>query len=119
MQAIGDLIANFLAYSGKTDSVTPIADQPHRLKIRTTETKPYRDPNTNTKSNPNSNPTYPTNPTKPWLLTVCGVADPEWDNTVIFTTHYYDTCSVSDFRETTGSRRKLCVILSCKHVTKL
>jgi len=44
------------------------------LKIRTSETKPYPNPDTNHNLNPN--PTYPTNPTKPKVVTVYGVADP-------------------------------------------
>ena len=51
---------------GKTDSVTPSGSSQAdtgRLKIRTTETKP--NPNSNTDPNLNPNPTYPTNPTEP------------------------------------------------------
>ena len=41
------------------------------IKIRTTETKPNPSPNTN--SSPKPNPNYPTNPTKPYNLTLYGV----------------------------------------------
>jgi len=43
----------------KTDSVTPVPDQPHRHGPPK-ETK--LNPNPNTNASPNPNPTYPTNP---------------------------------------------------------